>query len=85
MSLYGLKQPSRQLFQKFNTTLLYIGFQQSKGDYSFFINKSYTHITIVAIHIDDILVTVSYHFQDDFLKAKLNALLGIKDFGHLHY
>ena len=53
-SLHGLKQASRQWFQKLSKTLVDLGYQQSKCDYSLFINKSSSHITIVAIYVDDI-------------------------------
>ena len=56
-SLYGLKQASRQWFTKLKDTLLSLGFIQSKNDYSLFLNKTSTNITILAVYVDDILLT----------------------------
>ena len=51
-SLYGLKQASRQWFSKLSATIISLGYQQSKHDYSLFINKSSTDITIAAVYVD---------------------------------
>jgi len=48
-SLYGLKQASRQWFTKLKDTLLSLGFVQSKNDYSLFLHKTSTNITILAV------------------------------------
>ena len=58
-SLYGLKQGSRQWFTKLKDTLLSLGYVQSKNDYSLFLNKTSTNITIIAVYVDDILLTRS--------------------------
>ena len=57
--LYGLKQASRQWFSKLKETLLSFGYNQSKNDYSLFLNKTATNITIIAVYVDDILLTGS--------------------------
>lgn len=51
-SLHGLKQASRQWFHKLSTTLTGLGYQQSKNDYSLFLNKSsaeINHVTIIIL------------------------------------
>ena len=56
-SLYGLEQGSRQWLSKLSTALTSLGYQQSKNGYSLFINKSSTDITIIAVYVDDIMIT----------------------------
>ena len=58
-SLYGLQQASRQWFSKLKDTLICLGYTQSKSDYSLFLNKTSTQITIIAVYVDDILLTDS--------------------------
>jgi len=62
-----------------------LGYQQSKYDYSLFINKSSTDTTLVAIYVDDIMITGSNTSEISHLKQQLNTLFGIKDLGQLHY
>jgi len=50
-SLYGLKQASRQWFTKLKNTLLSLGYTQSKNDYSLFLNKTTTNITLIAVYV----------------------------------
>ena len=58
-SLYGLKQGSRKWFRKLKDTLISLGYIRSKNDYSFFLNKSTKKLTIIAVYMDDILITSS--------------------------
>lgn len=51
-SLYGLKQVSRQWFAKLMNFLNCLGYQQSKNDYSLFIKRNKSDITIVAVYAD---------------------------------
>ena len=50
-SLYGRKQASRQWFTKLKNTLLSLGYTQSKNDYSLFLNKTTTNITLIAVYV----------------------------------
>lgn len=68
-----------------SNALLSQGYTQSKNDYSLFIKKSGSHITIVAVYVDDILVTGSDLQAITHLKDFLHQAFTIKDLGILHY
>ena len=84
-SLYGLKQASRQWFAKLVDFLKQQGYLQSKNDYSLFFETSGQHLTVVAVYVDDILVTGTNVDGVIILKQHLHSTFGIKDLGHLHY
>lgn len=84
-SLYGLKQVSRQWFTKLHTAFAAQGFTQSKNDYSLFLKNLNSHLTIVAVYVDDIIVTGSNSSEIDNLKSFLHQEFTIKDLGFLHY
>lgn len=84
-SLYGLKQASRKWFEKLVSELISLGYKQSKNDYSMFIKRSSTFITIVAVYVDDIIVTGDNSAEIDALKSHLDHVFSIKDLGILHY
>ena len=83
--VHGLKQASRQWFTKLKDTLLSLGFVQSKNDYSLFLNRTSTNITILAVYVDDILLTGSDSKEIQHVKQSLDKQFGIKDLGCLHY
>ena len=56
-SLYGLKQASLQWFTKLHLELTHQGFTKSKNDYSLVIKRTPTSITIVAVGVDNIILT----------------------------
>lgn len=59
MSLYGLKQDSRQWNIKLTTALLDAGYKQSSHDHSFITKHYGGDIVILLIYVDDILLTGS--------------------------
>lgn len=84
-SLYGLKQASCQWFHKLSIALQHQGFIQSKNDYSLFLKKTSQHLTIVAVYVDDMLVTGSDPLDIVNLKKYLHQAFTIKGLGSLHY
>lgn len=84
-SLYGLKQAFRQWFAKLAQFLKHQGYLQTKNDYSLFLKSTGPHFTIVAVYVDDILVTGSNPNETAVLKNHLHSTFGIKDLGQLHY
>ena len=46
---------------------------------------SSSHITILAVYVDDIILTGSDSSKITLVKTHLDSLFGIKDLGILHY
>jgi len=61
------------------------GYLQSKNEYSLFLKSTGTHFTIVAVYVDDILVTGFNPDEVVVLKQHLHFTFVIKDLGQLHY
>lgn len=84
-SIYGLKQSSRQWFHKLTSALQSRGYSQSKNDYSLFTKKRSGFITILAVYVDDLLITGSDFSEIEKLKNFLHTTFSIKDLASLHY
>ena len=84
-SLYGLKQASRQWHSKLADFLKNQGYTQSKNDYSLFLKQTQQYLTVVAVYVDDILLTGSNPEEIQALKLNLHVAFGIKDLGLLNY
>ncbi|GAA0185355.1 transmembrane signal receptor [Lithospermum erythrorhizon] len=84
-SLYGLKQASRQWFAMFHEALLSLGFIQSRNDYSLFLRHSDTCTVLLAVYVDDVIITGSDSAAIKALKSYLHTTFSIKDLGQLNY
>ncbi|GKV28764.1 hypothetical protein SLEP1_g37774 [Rubroshorea leprosula] len=56
-SLYGLRQASKNWFEKFTTSLEAVGFKQSKADYSLFTLAITDSFVAILVYVDDIVIT----------------------------
>ncbi|GKV50014.1 hypothetical protein SLEP1_g56732 [Rubroshorea leprosula] len=84
-SLYGLRQASRNWFEKFTTSLEAVGFKQSKADYSLFTLAIADSFVAVLIYVDDIVITGNDGARIATLKHYLHSAFSIKDLGPLKY
>ena len=84
-SLYGLKQSPRAWFDRFKRAILAMGYKQCNGDHTLFYLCSKNHITILAVYVDDIVITGDDTLKMVRLKANLRREFEIKDLGQLRY
>jgi len=71
-SLYGLRKASRQWYAKLTSALNYKGFSSSLNDYFLFVKKDGPFISIVAVYVDDIILTGNNSNELDQLKSFLD-------------
>lgn len=71
-SIYELKQASRQWFDKFSCAFIFLGFTQSKLDYSLFTKGSGINILALLVYVDDIIITGASLANIESLKKLLH-------------
>jgi len=58
-AIYGLKQSPMAWFEKFSLTISVIGFHPCHSDHCVFVRRTKSGIIVLAIYVDDILLTGS--------------------------
>ena len=84
-ALYGLKQAPRAWFDWFSSFLIDFGFFCSSADSSLFIYKCESHILILLVYVDDIILTGSSDSLLAQFVSQLAVQFSIKDLGSLNY
>jgi hypothetical protein len=84
-SLYGLKQSPRAWFGRFSKEVCSLGYRQSNADHTLFFKHYSNKITILAVYVDDIVITGNDEGEMKYLKETLAKTFEVKDLGYLHY
>jgi len=84
-SLYGLKQSPRAWFDKFKCALCGMGYKQCNGDHTVFYRHSGRKISVLAVYVDDIIITGDDEKEIILLKENLSKEFEVKDLGQLRY
>ncbi|XP_014517256.1 uncharacterized protein LOC106774731 [Vigna radiata var. radiata] len=84
-SLYGLKQASRQWYDKLSSFLLSQDFTQTSGDHSLFTKHNGDNITIMIVYVDDIILSGNDINDINHITNMLNDRFKIKNLGNLSY
>ena len=84
-SLYGLKQSPRAWFDRFRRAVCDMGYSQCSGDHPVFYRHKGSYITILAVYVDDIVITGDDVEDIRGLKERLGKAFEVKDLGRLRY
>ncbi|MCH92506.1 retrovirus-related pol polyprotein from transposon TNT 1-94, partial [Trifolium medium] len=84
-SLYGLKQASRQLYEKLSKFLISIGYVHMPSDPTLFTKSTKTSFTTLLVYVDDIVLTGNCMTEIQTTKSQLHQAFGIKDIGILKF
>ena len=84
-ALYGLKQSPRAWLDRFRKVVCGMGYGQCNGDHTVFYKHSNHKITILAVYVDDIIITGDDETEIVRLKGCLSNTFEVKDLGQLKY
>lgn len=80
-SLYGLKQAPLCWNNKINHVLLHLGFHRSSVEFGIYSKRVGTHVVLVALYVDDLLILSNQTHLIQTVKSQLSANFKMKDLG----
>jgi hypothetical protein len=83
--LYGLKQAPRAWYTALKSTILQLGFHNSKADSSFFIYRDGSNLCYLLVYVDNLVITGNTLSFVQSVIQQLGVLFSLKDLGSLHY
>jgi len=84
-AIYGLKQAGQKWYDALSIALLKLGFWVTAADPSVFTAQVGTDLLILAVHVDDCILTGSSMSLIDEYKGKLNDEYVLTDLGPVHW
>jgi len=84
-AIYDLKQSPRAWFEKFSMVIFGIGFARCHSDHSMFVRRIKYGSVILAVYVDDILLTGSDFVALTEIKEYLKSHFVTKDMGKPRY
>lgn len=80
-ALYGLRQAPRAWYEKLNTYLKELGYNRCSHEPAVYTRNEKEDIIVIAVYVDDILVTGSKVSMIENFKNEMNAKFQISDLG----
>jgi len=85
-SLYGLRQASKQWYEKLSIVLIASGYTQLQSDFSLFTKQSATgSFIVILVYVNDMILTGNDAQEIALVKSQLDHLFKIKDLGQLKF
>jgi hypothetical protein len=84
-SLYGLKQSPRAWFDQLRWAMCNMGYKQCNSNHTVLYYHSRGHVTILAVYVDDMIITGNDPLHISQLKKNLCKIFEVKDLGQLRY
>ena len=84
-ALYGLKQSPRAWLGRFTQAMVSLGYRQSQGDHTLFINILRMVNSLYLVYVDDMIITGDDEIEKQNLRERLAAQFEMKELRKLKY